>query len=917
MTNIKATKRALGSSVLALFLCFAMLLGTTFAWFTDSVTSANNIITAGNLDIEVYYAYPSDVVDGDIPADAWKLMKSDVSIFDNNALWEPGYTQAVFFKFENAGSLALQYEFKVDILNETTGKTKENADIQLSNHINAYICNNFQWNYKDFLFADRGDATNPEGAPTPYYTTLREAATMAPNRADNYTENALSLDSWQWLKPAEVTYATMVLWMPTSVGNEVNHNGTDVPSIDLGITVLATQYNYDEENDSFGKDYDADAKFPIVSAPEKLPENATEGTTITAGTDNKGVAVTVPANTINNIKEKGTTSISLVHTEPKVVDNTIVFDSIDIVDQTGKVIDLYGMGNTEAIKVTLPAQTTFTSGDKVTILHDGVVVAHATVNNDTTISYEVTHFCEVQIGKTDVPVTDETTGNLVIKTPEQFFWFALDVNGGNTYKGKTVVLGADIDLDNAEWTPIGNSTNKFQGTFDGNGKTISNLKITGNKSNVGLFGFTTDGEIRNLTVENAIVSGRLNVGVVAGTPYTSKYTNITVKGHVEVNGMSYVGGVGGKNAYADWTDITVEVDETSYVNANSVENGTAYRTYVGGVVGFNGEGGHTFSNITSNIDVCGTTCDVGGAFGIAHYGNKFENVTVTGNVECLGETDEIGGIAGVWHNENGTSVAFTNCKFTGKLSANVEGVDLENNDIVGAAYNKTGNGTLVIDDNAYVAVNTGDELVAALENGNNVIFVDNIKIDPANMSNAYGKTGINVKNGQTIDGNGFTLDVKGAGGTWDSGINTTGGIIKNITVTGSFRGIFVNHTSDYSESVVLENVIIYGTTYTISCDQGLKQTLVATNCTFNGWTSYAATLGNAKFVDCKFGEGNGYAYCRPYAPTEFVGCDFEAGFRMDARATVTFENCTIGGVALTAENLATLVTSNIANASVK
>ena len=185
------------------------------------------------------------------------------------------------------------------------------------------------------------------------------------------------------------------------------------------------------------------------------------------------------------------------------------------------------------------------------------------------------------------------------------------------------------------------------------------------------------------------------------------------------------------------------------------------------------------------------------------------------------------------------------------------------------------------------------------------------------MSNAYGTTGINIKNGQTIDGGGHTLDIKGAGGTWDSGINTTGGLIKDLTVTGSFRGIFINHNSTHSETVVLENVIIDGTTYTISCDQGLKQGLEATGCTFNGWTSYAATLGTAKFTDCNFGEGNGYAYCRPYAPTEFVGCEFEAGFKMDARAKVTFENCTLDGVAITADNLGTLVASNTANATVK
>lgn len=214
-------------------------------------------------------------------------------------------------------------------------------------------------------------------------------------------------------------------------------------------------------------------------------------------------------------------------------------------------------------------------------------------------------------------------------------------------------------------------------------------------------------------------------------------------------------------------------------------------------------------------------------------------------------------------------------------------------------------------------VSTADELVAALEAGEDVALTGDVNISPANMSNGYGKTGINVKNGQTIDGNGNTLDIEGAGGTWDSGISTTGGLIKNITVTGSFRGIFINHNSDHSERVVLENVTIDGTTYPISCDQGTGKGLTATNSTFNGWTSYAATLDNAKFVNCNFGEGAGYAFCRPYAPTEFVGCEFEAGYQIDARAACTFENCTFGGEPLTAENLATLVTYNAENASVK
>ena len=344
----------------------------------------------------------------------------------------------------------------------------------------------------------------------------------------------------------------------------------------------------------------------------------------------------------------------------------------------------------------------------------------------------------------------------LVDSKEQLAQIAADVNGGKTFLKEIVELISDIDLNNEEWTPIGTEEKSFQGTFDGHDHMISNLNITGNNRNVGLFGMTTNGEIKNLTVNNAKVAGRLNVGVVAGTPYTSKYTNIKVTGHVEVNGMAYVGTVGGKNAYANWDNITVEVDETSYVNANSVENGTAYRTYVGGVVGFNGEGGHSFKNITSNIDVKGSTCDVGGLFGIAHYGNKFENCVGTGDVEIYdateaAEAEEMGGIAGVWNNTTGYTVTFTGCSFTGKLISNfTEGVDLTNNTIVGKAYSATGEGKLIIDGGN--AVYTQQDLLTAIKNASKdltIKLMNDITID--------GNTTILIGKEVNIDLNGKTL----------------------------------------------------------------------------------------------------------------------------------------------------------------
>ena len=89
MGNKKYTKRALFGSVIALILCCAMLMGTTFAWFTDSVTSSSNIIASGNLKVGLYYADGTQAV----PAtkDDWTDARNG-AIFANDQ-WEPGYTE--------------------------------------------------------------------------------------------------------------------------------------------------------------------------------------------------------------------------------------------------------------------------------------------------------------------------------------------------------------------------------------------------------------------------------------------------------------------------------------------------------------------------------------------------------------------------------------------------------------------------------------------------------------------------------------------------------------------------------------------------------------------------------------------------------------------------------------------------------
>jgi hypothetical protein len=180
----------------------------------------------------------------------------------------------------------------------------------------------------------------------------------------------------------------------------------------------------------------------------------------------------------------------------------------------------------------------------------------------------------------------------------------------------------------------------------------------------------------------------------------------------------------------------------------------------------------------------------------------------------------------------------------------------------------------------------------------------------------YGAAGIIVANGAVLDGNDKTLTINDAWSTWDCAVAATNGTIKNLTVSGAMRGIFMpGATGD----VVIDNVVFNNVIYTFNSDAGNKNYGVyISNSTLNGWTSHSDVHKEVVYTNCKFGEGNGYAFCRPYGTTAFVGCAFEAGFQVDAIGAITFENCTFGGVALTADNLSTLVTSDtIANATVK
>jgi len=289
MTSKKTARRALFSSVVALMLCVAMLVGTTFAWFTDSVTVANNTITAGNLDVEMYYAPVTDadgVVYTEITDDMWKPVKADSKLFKEDTLWEPGHAQAVYLKIVNEGTLAFKYTLDVLAVNETTGTSVLGNEIKLSDIL---MVDMHQQPDNQILYTGRTEGADAVTIDEIY----QDWGSFFPGITPKHKAlSALETDEGM-LEPEETMYVQLGVYMPTTVANEANYRGTDIPQINLGITVLAAQVPY--EKDSFGDDYDEDAEYPktiAVSDPAELADalaSANKGDTVALAAGDWGV----------------------------------------------------------------------------------------------------------------------------------------------------------------------------------------------------------------------------------------------------------------------------------------------------------------------------------------------------------------------------------------------------------------------------------------------------------------------------------------------------------------------------------------------------------------------------------------------------------------------------------------------------
>ncbi|MBQ8742840.1 MAG: hypothetical protein IJZ03_05685 [Clostridia bacterium] len=228
----KTTRRALITSVISMLLCVTMLVGTTFAWFTDSVKSGKNRIVAGNLDIELEYSKDMK---------SWKSVAEQSDLLDPEALWEPGHTEVVYLRISNLGSLALEYQFSMNVYDKVIGESVLGNKIDLADYLKYGVvdCSN--------AYADRDAA-------------LDAVENVAIDLDDYFANGAMEAGD------APKTLA-LVVYMPTTVGNEANHKtGTIAPAIELGVELFATQDAV--EYDSFDNQYDAGAAIYVKNTAE-------------------------------------------------------------------------------------------------------------------------------------------------------------------------------------------------------------------------------------------------------------------------------------------------------------------------------------------------------------------------------------------------------------------------------------------------------------------------------------------------------------------------------------------------------------------------------------------------------------------------------------------------------------------------
>ncbi len=214
-------EKALIFSLLAIILTMSLLVGTTYAWFTDSVTSTNNVIQTGSLDVELYYRLNT--------ANEWKQVKSDTNLFMQNAIWGPGHVELIWLKIVNEGNLAFNYEIGINVTHEVGSFNVDGDEFYLSDYIMYGFIDG-----ESVLSADEALEAVRDSSKTLKIPYNSQPTLLLPSDEVDSAEESESV-------------VTLVIYIPENVGNSLNPaEGAPTPQLKMGVRIIATQSTYEE-----------------------------------------------------------------------------------------------------------------------------------------------------------------------------------------------------------------------------------------------------------------------------------------------------------------------------------------------------------------------------------------------------------------------------------------------------------------------------------------------------------------------------------------------------------------------------------------------------------------------------------------------------------------------------------------------
>lgn len=710
MKTRNSTKSNLLSSVIALVLCVSMLIGATFAWFTDTASTGVNKIQAGNLDIAL------EMNTGNSENPTWVTAEGKTLQFKvggaipaegTQILWEPGCTYELpELRIINKGNLALKYKIVI---------TGIQGDAEL-------------------------------------------------NRVIDWTINDANLSADHPLAPGASDTLTIKGHMQESAGNEYQNKSID----NIAISVYATQLGGElggvsGENDSFNNTYDKDAVYSVLVAgvnrtEEKAADVKADNTTATAIALTSG---TIPAGTsmfTDSGKTRALTSVDITGKLQEAIKTTGTGDSVtfDISynyvksDSTTTAIHGFSTALEHEFQLSKGLAT-------VTVKHSGTPMTHnanvsalgdgeynynpttgvLTIKSSTYSAFEVTYTYNFVAA----------TGGQGYTTLEEAFTAAKD--------GALITVLKDITL-TGDWTPI----ETFKGTLDGNGHTISELTVSG-ENYVGLIGVLDGGTVKNLKFANVTATGTEDVGAVVGRIINNgKVENVHVLSGTLSCTVKRVGGlVGSIKAYGSIVNCSNAASVSATGNARNAGGivGSAYYTesgkemYItncantgtvtsgdvaaGGIVGLSAA---NVSDCTNSAPISGAGTSIGGIVGEQKSYGSVTNNTNSGTVtNSSASAYGNGGIIG-WLRYHGSdeadSYAVSNIiTVTGNKNAgNVSGGH-DAGGIVGVVYNSA-----VVTGNTNTASSLSGTTFAAGIVGNYQITATPAAHDPASNKLTFG-----------------------------------------------------------------------------------------------------------------------------------------------------------------------------------